>query len=178
MLYLVRHAMPVVAPEASPETWQLGRAGRTAASELVRRLPLGALLVASDEPKAWQTLDPTGDGQAVLRDRRLGEVRRTEIFSEDFRTARRAYVAGDDRLGWEDRTAVAARMEAAFQQHQAAAGDRALVLAGHGMSITLWLASTVGLADPGHFWDSLLFPELLRVDRRTRTMTRGGSSAP
>lgn len=167
--------MPTVDPDADPATWQLSAAGRAAALQLVGLLPRGALLVASDEPKAWQTLDPTGDGEVVVKDARLREVRRTEVFSDEFRTLRRAYVDGADHPGWESREVVAARIQACVEDHQAAAGERPLVVAGHGMSLTVWLTPTVGLRDPGRFWASLRFPDLLRVDRQTGTIDRGGS---
>lgn len=164
VLYVVRHAMPDVDPDQEPASWPLSEAGRSAAHALVKRLPEDALLVASDEPKAWQTLDPTGDGSGVTKDARLREVRREEQFSDDFRVARRAYVDGADHAGWENRRAVAARMQAAVDEQQAAAGERPLVIAGHGMSLTVWITAAVGLSDPGAFWAALRFPDLLAID--------------
>jgi len=174
MFYVVRHAMPVVDSDQEPARWHLSAEGRRTAAALVRRLPAAALLVASDEPKAWQTLDPTGDGQQVTKDARLREVRREEAFSDDFHVARRAYVDGMDHLGWEDRRAVAARMQSAVDDHLAAAGERPLVVAGHGMAMTVWFTAAVGLADPGDFWAALRFPDLLAIDPPAGEIRRCG----
>ncbi len=165
MLYVVRHAMPVADPNQDPATWPLSEAGRRAAHALVEGLPNDALLVASDEPKAWQTLDPTGDGHTVIKDSRLREVRRPdEAFNDDFHVTRRSFVNGDDHAGWENRRVVAVRVQSAVDDYHVAAGDRPLVIAGHGMALTVWICSAVGLSDPGAFWAALRFPDLLLVD--------------
>jgi len=39
--------------------------------------------------------------RAARRDRRLGEVHRSEEFSDDFRPARRSCVSGAEMAGWE-----------------------------------------------------------------------------
>lgn len=164
--------MPVVDPERDPAGWSLGELGRVAAQALVARLPQDALLVASDEPKAWQTLDPTGVGDGVVKDDRFGEVRRDEAFSDDFRVARRAYVDGADHESWENRRSVTARMQAAVDDYRAAAGERPLVIAGHGMSLTVWMTAALHLSDPGAFWAALRFPDLLAVDLCARDVRR------
>lgn len=53
---LVRHAMPELDPQVPPEEWLLGERGRAAARHLAGVLPAGAYLVASQEPKAVETL--------------------------------------------------------------------------------------------------------------------------
>lgn len=176
MLYIVRHAMPVADPNQDPATWPLSEEGRGAAHALANRLPDDALLVASDEPKAWHTLAPTGDATAVIKDVRLREVRRLdEAFSDDFHVARRSYVNGVDHPGWEDRRAVAARMQSAVHDYQVAAGDRPLVIAGHGMSMTVWITSAAGLRDPGDFWAALRLPDLLVLENVERLGNPPGS---
>jgi broad specificity phosphatase PhoE len=170
-LYLVRHAMPQVDPATDPATWPLGADGRVAARLLRRRLPPGAFLVASDEPKAWQTVAQAGE-RSVLRDARLREVRRTEEFSEDFRLLRRSYVSGAAIRGWEPRLEVARRFAAAIEGATARAGDRDVVAASHGMAMTVWLAETLRMTDPGSFWADLRFPDALVVDPQAGTVTR------
>ena len=173
MLLLVRHAMPLIDPAADPAAWPLSAAGVTAARALAGVIPAGALLVASDEPKAGQTLDPDGS-RPVRRDRRLGEVRRSEAFSDDFRLARRSYVSGSEITGWEPREQVALRFGAAVRD--AAAHARALsrdaVICSHGLAMTVWLSEAVFLGDPGEFWAQLRFPDLLAVDLAARSMRR------
>lgn len=170
-LYLVRHAMPDVDPAADPATWPLGPEGRAAARQLADMLPSGALLVASEEPKAWQTLDPEGE-RGILRDRRLGEVRRTEEFNDDFRRLRRSYVCGAVIPGWEPQAGVARRFGAAAGEAIQRAGRRDVVLATHGMALTVWLTTAISLADPGSFWADLRFPDVLAVDLRAGTVAR------
>jgi broad specificity phosphatase PhoE len=169
--------MPQVDPAADPATWPLGADGRESARELSRRLPTGAYLVASDEPKAWQTLDPGGE-RSVPRDARLRDVRRTEDFNDDFRRVRRSYVGGAVIAGWEPQTEVACRFGAAIEAAADHGGGRDVVVASHGMAMTVWLAKTLRLADPGSFWAGLRFPDILLVDLRAGTVTRPDASRP
>jgi broad specificity phosphatase PhoE len=170
-LYLVRHAMPAVDPGSDPASWELSAGGRGAARALASKLPKYALLAASDEPKARQTLSPEGERQLVI-DHRLGEVHRTEAFDDDFRTLRRRYVSGHTVPGWEPQATVAGRFAAATADCELLAGDRDLVIASHGMAMTVWLDEVIGLADPAAFWADLQFPDLLKVDLPARTVTR------
>lgn len=171
MLLLVRHAMPAIDPAADPSAWALGAGGLAASRRLARLIPAGALLIASEEPKAWQTLDPDGSAD-VRRDFRLGEVRRSEAFSDDFRVNRRRYVSGSQIAGWEQHAEVARRFAGAVRDATAQAGGRDVVIASHGMAITVWLSHAVGLADPGEFREQLRFPDLLAADLRARSVRR------
>jgi hypothetical protein len=81
VLFLVRHAMPALSPETPPEQWQLGSAGRRGAETLRHVIPPDALLVSSQEPKALQTLEPTGH---VFTDVRFNEVSRNEPSTGTF----------------------------------------------------------------------------------------------
>jgi broad specificity phosphatase PhoE len=165
-LVLVRHAMPALEPSVPPHEWPLAPDGRAAALRLVPLLAVGALLVASEEPKAYQTLECAGP---VVRDARFGEVRRTgEPWDGPFRELRRAYVEGTAHPGWEPQTAVAGRFDAALSEHLAAAGERPLAVASHGMAITVWLTARFGLPQPGEFWSALRFPDVFAVDMTAR----------
>lgn len=57
-----------------------------------------------------------------------------------------------------------------FDEHTGAT-DRPVVVATHGMTLTLWLTATIGLGDPGAFWAGLGLPDALVVDRVARTVT-------
>jgi broad specificity phosphatase PhoE len=163
-LWLVRHAMPAYEPSVPPHAWPLCEEGRAAAAAL--RLPADAHLVASDEPKAWQTLEPAGP---VLRDARFGEVRREgEPWEGPYRELRRAYVDGADHPGWEPRADVARRFDDAVNDHLVRAQGRPVVIGSHGMSITVWLTARVGQTAPGAFWAALRFPEVIGVDLSVR----------
>src|SRR5688500_3312740 len=99
MIVLVRHAMPTVDGTLDPAQWQLSPQGLAAARELAPRLPAGAHLVSSREPKANQTLLAAG---AVDQDARFNEIARVgEPFDGNFRELRLSYVEGTDHPGWE-----------------------------------------------------------------------------
>jgi broad specificity phosphatase PhoE len=142
----------------------LGAEGREAAAVLCARLPAGARVVASSEPKAIGTVEPLGK---VVTDGRFDEIERVEAYNSDFRTPRRAYVEGADHEDWERREDVVRRFGAGVAEHVAAADGRPLVIASHGMAMTLWLTATTGLADPGAFWEDLRFPDALVVEAGT-----------
>jgi broad specificity phosphatase PhoE len=160
--------MPAYERDVPAHTWPLSPDGLAAARRLTRLLPLDAWLVASDEPKAWQTLEPAGE---VARDGRFGEVRREgEPWDGPFRELRQAYVDGADHTGWEPRAGVVARFDAAVEDYLLRAAGRSLVVASHGMAMTLWLTARVGLTSPGEFWASLRFPDAVAVDLAAGTM--------
>ena len=169
MLIAVRHAMPAFDPRTPPDTWPLTDDGRATAQALAGVLPADSRLVASGELKARQTLEPSGP---VVVDPRFNEVARVEPRDGDFRRRRREYVEGVDHTGWEPRTQLAARFEAALADHLALAERRPLIIATHGMALTIWLTARTGLPHPGVFWSDLRFPDALRVDLAEKTITR------
>jgi 2,3-bisphosphoglycerate-dependent phosphoglycerate mutase len=57
-----------------------------------------------------------------------------------------------------------------------ASTERPVVIATHGMAMTLWLMATIGLEDPGEFWARLEFPDAYVVDLAAATATRLVSS--
>ena len=174
MLILVRHAMPAHGPDTPARDWVLAPEGREAARELCSRLPAGARLVASSEPKAIGTLEPAG---SVLRDPRFDEISRVEAYDGDFRARRLAYVEGADHADWETRSEVVERFGAGIADHLAAAAGQPLVIGTHGMAMTLWLTATIGLGDAGLFWAELRFPDAQVVDLAAGTVVRLTSSA-
>jgi broad specificity phosphatase PhoE len=108
-VFLVRHAMPAFGPDVPAAAWELSTQGWCDARALAQELPVGALLIASREPKARQTLEPAG---SVRTDDRFNEVTRDEPYEGDFRARRHAYVSGTDHPGWEPRDQVVARFSA------------------------------------------------------------------
>jgi broad specificity phosphatase PhoE len=174
-LVLVRHAMPAYSENVPADEWVLSDDGRAAAERLCAGLPAGALLAASEEPKAWQTLEPAGD---VVRDRRLGEVyRANEPWDGPFRALRQAYVEGVDHAGWEPRSTVVERFDAAVTEFLVRAGGGPVIVASHGMAMTVWLSARIGLAHPGAFWAALQFPDAIEVHLGHRTATRRSVSS-
>jgi len=168
MLLLVRHAMPAHTPDRPAGSWDLARDGRRGAESLRTVLPSNAVLVSSPEPKARQTLEPSGP---VMTDWRFREVDRDEPHGDDFRARRLAWVTGADHAGWEPRALVVARFGAAVQFWLSRAGDQPLVIASHGMAMTVWIAAQ-GLEDPGAFWVALRLPDVFEVDPFTRRVGR------
>ena len=160
MIVLVRHAMPLIDPATDPATWPLSPAGEAAARAAGHLIPTGAVLVSSDEPKAYQTLT-AATGGPVIAEPGLREVTRP-LEPYDFATARLAYVAGDPPPDWEPPATVVARIDAAIARHQVQ--ERDLVLAGHGMAFTTWLAAHGLIADPRAFWRDLRLPDVLAID--------------
>jgi broad specificity phosphatase PhoE len=174
MLILVRHALPAATPDVPSADWRLSPDGARAAAGLRQVLPGDARLVASAEPKAWQTLGGVEDqSDAVERDARFGEVvRPDEPWSDDFRTVRAEYVSGVAHPGWEPHREVADRFAAGVAAHEA--GARPLVIASHGMAMTVWLVSA-GLVDAdvaAEFWRALRFPDAHLVDAESRSVRR------
>jgi broad specificity phosphatase PhoE len=68
--------MPNVQPDVPAREWHLGDDGRGAARNLGQMLPARARLVASDEPKAVETLAEASGRSDVVIDSGFGEVRR------------------------------------------------------------------------------------------------------
>jgi broad specificity phosphatase PhoE len=164
MLMLVRHAMPAYSEDVPADQWPLSPDGFSAARQLP--LPTGALLAASDEVKAWQTLEHAGP---VMRDPRFREVSRDEPWDGPFRELRRSYVDGVALAGWESHEAVAARFDDGVADLVVRSGNRPLVIASHGMAMTVWLQSRGCITDPGAFWAALRFPAAIAVDLDART---------
>lgn len=170
MLLLVRHAMPIIAPDVPALEWRLSDDGRRAAAALTKQLPNDAYLAASGELRAAQTLGAAG---VPVQDPRFNEVARPrEPWQDSEPERRRAYVDGTDHRGWEPRSLVAQRFDEAVLDHLAAAAHRPLVVATHGMAMTIWLTARIELPDPGAFWTELRFPDAHRIDLEAGTATR------
>jgi broad specificity phosphatase PhoE len=108
----------------------------------------------------------------VVRDRRFNEVSRVEPWEGGFRQRRRAYVEGVDHVDWEPRHEVAKRFEEGIVEQLAGADERPLLVATHGMAMTVWLTARLSLADPGSFWEDLQFPDAYLVDTAGGTVRR------
>jgi broad specificity phosphatase PhoE len=171
--------MPIIEPEVPTERWHLGPEGRAAASELASAVTGPAYFVASDEPKAIETLQEMAEGLDVHTDRRFGEVRRPHVSSPDFdyHAVARGYLEGVRPEGWETHVEVAERFDAAIAHHAAIAADqnRSLVVGSHGVAPVIWLASRISLSpDPAGFWEKLTLPDIVDVDLQAGTAARRG----
>lgn len=167
-LVLVRHALPLVDEGTPPADWPLSPEGEQAAAELADRLPGFATLVTSPEVKAAATLAPAARFREdpVVPDARFREVDRPdEPWGEEAHRARRAYLDGQLAPGWEAHSDVVRRFGAGVDWWSRLSGDRPLVVASHGMAMTVWLVGVgaVTRERAGDFWERLRFPELLRL---------------
>lgn len=173
VLILVRHAMPQVVPGVPPDRWELGEDGRRAARALAKQLDRPAYHVASDEPKARQTIEELAGAAEIRTDPGFREVGRPSDWVPNHRELARQYVAGVCHSGWEAHDQVIARFDAAVSRHTASAGGKTLIIGTHGMVPTVWLASGVPLTpSPEDFWEQLRFPDLIEVDLPRRRARR------
>jgi broad specificity phosphatase PhoE len=175
VLYLIRNAMPDIRKDRPPDRWRLGGAGRAAVLELRPRVPADAYTVASSEYKAIQTAVLVSG--AALVDRRLDEVRRPGVWTPHHRALACAYLAGTVHEGWEEPASVVARWDTALHEHHKAADGSPLVAVGHGMALSLWLASRFE-SDPVRCWLALRLPDLWRVDLEEHTAERVEDAGP
>ncbi|HIV58422.1 MAG TPA: phosphoglycerate mutase family protein [Candidatus Stackebrandtia faecavium] len=166
-LYLVRHAMPRVEPALASHEWCLDETGRAAAAELARVMPSGSCLWSSSaEPKAHQTIESMAAcrGQSQIHiDAGFGEVARPNVFVRNHRQLASQYVSGTRHRGWEDHDAVVSRFDSAVRASVRAAHGRDIVVATHGMAMTLWLSRYVDIGDPALFWRGLALPDVFAV---------------
>lgn len=166
MLTLVRHAMPTVDPATPAHTWGLSDEGRIAATAL--KLPPG-YHVASAEPKAAQTLQAARPEATVHIDPGFGEILRPHdptLTGEGHRALAEAYLRGADHAGWETRERAFARFDGAIARN--GVPGRGLVVATHGMVMTVWLSEILGLSDPVVFWRGLNFPDVVSLETPRR----------
>jgi broad specificity phosphatase PhoE len=173
-IFLVRHARPAVDPELPADQWELTTAGR-AAAQVLGALTGRGYYVASDEPKALQTVREMAAGWPVTVEPGFGEVQRPGGWSVDYQPQALGYLEGAGPDDWEPPAQVTDRFDAAVTRHAQIAADRQQVLiAGtHGLAVTIWLASRVRLEpSPAGFWASLGFPDLIEVDLSTGQLRR------
>lgn len=154
--------MPAQVPDEDPSTWRLGPEGVAAAWRLSSLVPEATYVVASPEPKASATaLLITGRDPSL--DLRLVEVRRPSRWNSAHLADARRYLSGEEVTGWEDQDDVVRRVSESLDDHRERAGRRRLVVVGHGISATLWVAATLGI-DAVRWWKSLRFPDAWEID--------------
>jgi broad specificity phosphatase PhoE len=135
---------------------------------LAHALPrdLAPVAYSSGQPKADETAAVIAlrRGLRTALDKRFAEVEQDAAgWIDDYRAAAAEYLATGASPGWEAREAVVQRFEAAITDAlgDAATGD--LVVATHGLALSLWLASRTR-TDTVRFWQELTFPDAWRVD--------------
>jgi broad specificity phosphatase PhoE len=114
-------------------------------------------------------------------DQRFGEVDQSAAgWIDDYRAAASEYLATGASPAWEPREAVARRFDAAIAGATANTPTGDLVIATHGLALSLWLASRTAI-DIVPFWDRLTFPDAWRLDLESGQLTHvfsAGAPAP
>lgn len=164
----MRHAGPDVEPAIDSAHWSLSAEARTASLELAAHLdewrPV-VRLVSSHENKAVETAQPIAERFAVPleMDERLGEARRPWTDG-DYRKVAVAWLTDDvPPAGWEPRQRVVDRWDTVLDGLLSTAVSGSMVVVGHGLAMTAWLASRRGI-DPVPFWSNLNMPDVHIVE--------------
>ncbi|MBA4182039.1 MAG: hypothetical protein C0506_15725 [Anaerolinea sp.] len=172
---LVRHAMPEVVQGVSSTLWWLGESAREDCVLLAHALPDGLTdpMYSSTEPKAAETAAVIAlrRGLRVEHDAAFAEVDRPTTWDEDYQAAAREYLTRGERPGWEPAHQVLARFTAGVQRAMAATGAGDLLVANHGMALSIYAAS-VGSINLVPFWGALTFPDAWRLDLESGTVAR------
>jgi broad specificity phosphatase PhoE len=178
-LILVKHAMPVIVPDAPPRTWRLSDEGRLAAARLAEELAAfdAVAVVTSLEPKAVETGQIIANRLTVTtstapglheHERDIVPFDNTELFH---RRIRRLFDEPDQVVyGTETADAAHLRFEQAVRAVEAAQPTGTLIVVAHGTVISLLVARANGF-DPFPFWQALGLPEAVVVDRGTFTLS-------
>lgn len=179
---LVRHGAVEVEPGEPPSRWHLsddGRAGVRALAEERLWRPVQRIF-SSPEPKAMETAHiiagPNGITVTAVED--LHEVMRpaNQWIGDGYPAAVRAYFSAPEQAthGWEPPAAALRRMRACMDLLQAWEPD-GFAVAGHGQSLSLYLASVTG-HDPWEIWRSIGMPDVAELDPdRSRIMRPFGA---
>ena len=172
---LIRHAMPQVVAGVSSTLWTLGESAREDCVLLAHALPkdLGPVIYTSPEPKAAETAAVLALrlGLQVVKDARLAEADRPTTWDDDYRAMVLEYLERGDQPGWEPAEAVRTRFTAAVDAALAAHPSGDVIVANHGMALSLYAASVADIDLPA-FWRALTFPDAWRVDLDTRVLER------
>jgi broad specificity phosphatase PhoE len=179
-LVLLRHAAVEVEPAVLPALWQLSDEGRAGARTLAREPVWREIerIYTSPEVKAQETAQiiagPNDISVTVVEG--LREVARPhgQWFGDEYpggyEAAVAAYYAGPNEPvhGWEPaaraRTRICACIDALVR-----AGDDAVAIAGHGLTLSLYLAAVIG-AEPLALWRTITLPDLAVVDVSRREL--------
>lgn len=171
-LILVKHALPVIAPDTASPRWVLSAEGRERCGWLARELERQGVerLCCSLEPKALETAALVGVrlGVAVNPREGLHENDRTGLaFStaDELRDRIRRLFATPDQLvmGQETGRNALERFSSAVRAAIAEAPDRTTAIVAHGTVITLLVAAHNPI-EPFVFWEGLGLPSYMALD--------------
>lgn len=181
-LILVKHAMPVIVPDAPSPTWLLSDEGRDAAARLATALAAyqPVAVVSSVEPKAVETgniiaahLNLTATTAPGLHEHERDVVPYDD--TERFHQRMQRFFAEPASVvyGTESADAAHARFESAVRSALAAHPSGTLIVVAHGTVISLLVARANNI-DPFPFWKGLDLPSLVVVERDTFVLVPTG----
>lgn len=175
-LLLVRHAMPVTVPGVDPRDWQLDDRAREDCVLLAHNLRglEQPVFFSSDEPKASQTAAVLALRFGGWHEQRaaFGEVRRPATWIENHRDVAARYLATGSEPGWESPAGAVARFAGGVNQILTTNAGRDVVVATHGMVMSLYLASLRMVDDLVAFWRALTFPDAWLLDLESQAFER------
>ncbi len=169
---LVRHSEPLVSEETPGAEWPLTSRGSDEARALGAHLAdwRPAVIWTSPERRARETAALTFPAVVAEVRSQLSEVHKPWFASSDAHAkAAVDYLRGDVVAGWERRADVIARiaeLRSGFRFF-----DR-IALVCHGLFITTWLDSEMGLTDPFVFWSELRMPDAWELDVDEKSFRR------
>ena len=172
-LILVKHAMPVIVPDAPPPTWLLSDEGRVASARLATELApyQPVAVVTSVEPKAVETGVVVAAGLGLRSETASGlhEHERERMpfdGTEQFHQRVQQFFAEPGAVVYGTETADDAhsRFKRAVRDVLATHPSGTLVIVAHGTVISLLVARANGLA-PFPFWLGLELPSFVVIDR-------------
>lgn len=181
LLYLIRHASPVIQPNSPAADWPLSERGIDEARELGETAASWGLnaLYSSAESKAQATALLLGEatGQTVRVVDGFEELRFDHWIgnSDEFADAVRQIVEHPAMSfrGAESADAAAARFDRGLSIVEA--GEFPAAIVSHGRVLTAWLAKHLELEDPFALWRSMPMPgwAALDLDTRPAALQRG-----
>ena len=165
---LIRHAAPVIDPEAQPTEWRLSPDGKSSCGSLAAELRdfLPARLVSSPEPKAFQTAEIiAGELDLDLSVREgLCEHRRPGAYlsTADFNSTIRAFFANPTEVvyGTESCHDLGLRIEREVRNALSDQTSLNVFLVSHGTAMTSFLRRHF-LVDSYALWKSFALPSFL-----------------
>ena len=179
-IVLVRHAAVETEPGVLPSRWELSDEGRAGARRLARE-PLWRpvqRIFSSPEAKVLETAHIIAgmNGITVTAVEDLREVERPagqwfdERYPGAYAAAVRDYFSRPDEPihGWEPAAVAQARIRACIDA-LAAWEPQGFAVAGHGLTLSLYLAAVAG-SDPTEVWPTIALPDVAVLDRTGQTL--------
>jgi broad specificity phosphatase PhoE len=181
-IVLVRHAAVEVDPAVLPSLWHLSDEGRAGARALARRRlwrPIERIFT-SPELKALETAHIIAgpNGMTVTSVEDLREVERPanqwidDRYPGGYTGAVRDYLAAPKRAthGWEPPAEAQHRIRACIDWLRRLEPE-GFAVAGHGQTLSLYVASVTGL-DPWEIWQTIALPDFAVIDPEAGALIR------